>query len=397
MNNYDFEEEINLINNNKLNFMNDINSQSQNITKENFGPIENSNNHKVKEIKFIKLIMFSCFISLGFINHIGYYLILTSSQHFATKLGNESLIAFYPLALIFFNSFTRIMNSKYFINISYFIGTGESLGEVTILGYIATFKGNYVSGFNVGSAMAGLSGSFLSLLLKKYDINLKNVYLFLTLFAVLYLFIFMVTICGYKEKKNYHKHGQHYVTITEKNEYLTCKNVRLGISYANFHLTNLALTNFLQYTICYCFAERANKYEYINSKGTIFNKNQYEAFLLFYEFGVVISNSCLFLIKHIKNLEIFTYIQGINFILWFLEAIFGYISNQWICFIHLFFVGLCAGGSNVGLLNHLFETRYINQNYKELCLNICEYFMDWAILLSSITSLILDNTFLKEK
>ena len=440
MNNSDFEEEINLINNNKLNFMNDINSQSQNITKENFGPIENSNNHKVKEIKFIKLIMFSCFISLGFINHIGYYLILTSSQHFATKLGNESLIAFYPLALIFFNSFTRIMNSKYFINISYFIrviflslyfctgfismffildkmtnskntnlafwltmfpsiimGTGESLGEVTILGYIATFKGNYVSGFNVGSAMAGLSGSFLSLLLKKYDINLKNVYLFLTLFAVLYLFIFMVTICGYKEKKNYHKHGQHYVTITEKNEYLTCKNVRLGICYANFHLTNLALTNFLQYTICYCFAERANKYEYINSKGTIFNKNQYEAFLLFYEFGVVISNSCLFLIKHIKNLEIFTYIQGINFILWFLEAIFGYISNQWVCFIHLFFVGLCAGGSNVGLLNHLFETRYINQNYKELCLNICEYFMDWAILLSSITSLILDNTFLKEK
>ena len=244
MNNYDFEEEINLINNNKLNFMNDLNYHSQNIIKENFGPIENSNNHKVKEIKFIKLIMFSCFICLGFINHIGYYLILTSSQHFAIKLGNESLIAFYPLALIFFNSFTRIMNSKYFINISYFIrviflslyfctgfismffildkmanskntnlafwltmfpsiimGTGESLGEVTILGYIATFKGNYISGFNVGSAMAGLSGSFLSLLLKKYNINLKNVYLFLTLFAVLYLFIFMITICGYKEKK----------------------------------------------------------------------------------------------------------------------------------------------------------------------------------------------------
>jgi len=280
---------------------------------------------------------------------------------------------------------------------SIIMGTGESLGEVTILGYIATFKGNYVSGFNVGSAMAGLSGSFLSLLLKKYNINLKNVYLFLTLFAVLYLFIFMITICGYKEKKNYKKSGQHYVTITEMNESLNCKNVRLGISYANFHLTNLALTNFLQYTICYCFAERANKYGFINSKGTIFAKNQYEAFLLFYEFGVVISNSCLFLIKHIKNLEIFTYIQGINFILWFFEAIFGYISNQWICFIHLFFVGLCAGGSNVGLLNHLFETRYINQNYKELCLNICEYFMDWAILISSITSLILDNTFLREK
>ena len=280
---------------------------------------------------------------------------------------------------------------------SIIMGTGESLGEVTILGYISTFKGNYVSGFNVGSAMAGVSGSLLSLLMKRYNINLKNVYLFLTLFAVLYLFIFMITICGYKEKKNYYKKGENYVTITGKNEYLNCKNIKISINFATFHLTNLALTNFLQYTICYCFAERANKFEYINSKNTIFNSIQYEAFLLFYEIGVVISNSCLFLIKQINKLEIFTYLQGINFILWFFEAMFGFISNQWICFIHLFFVGICAGGSNVGLLNNLFESKYINQNYKELCLNICEYFMDWAILSSSIMSLIFDNTFLKAK
>ena len=276
------------------------------------------------------------------------------------------------------------------------MGTGESLGEVTILGYIATFKGNYVSGFNVGSSMAGLSGSFLSILIKKYNIDLKNLYLFLSLFSVLYLFIFMVTICGYKEKKNYKK-GGNYVTITGKNEPLNCKNVKLSIKLAKFHLTNLALTNFLQYTICYCFAERANKYNFINSKGTIFNSAQYETFLLIYELGVVISNSCLFLIKYINHLEIFTYLQGLNFILWFFESLFGYISNQYLCFIHLFFVGCCAGGSSVGILNNLFETRTILEDYKELCLNICEYFMDWAILISSITSLIFDNTFLKDK
>ena len=439
MTNLDFEEEINLINNNKIKYMNDEISQSPNIQKDNFGPIEATENIQVKEFKFIRLIMFSCFIFLGFINHIGYYLILTSSQQFASKLGNESLIALYPLALIFFNSFTRIMNSKYFINISYFIrviflslyfctgfismffilnkmadsknnntgfwltmipaiilGTGESLGEVTILGYIATFKGNYVSGFNVGSSLAGVSGSLLSLLIKKFDINLKNVYLFLTLFAVLYLFVFMITICGYKEKKNYKK-GANYVTITGKNEPLNCKNVKLGISFARFHLINLALTNFLQYTICYCFCERANKYDFIKSKNEKFKTAQYETFLLIYEIGVVLSNSCLFLIKYIKYLEIFTYLQVINFILWFFEALYGYISNQWICFIHLFFVGICAGGSSVGILDNLFETRYINPNYKELCLNICEYFMDWAILFSSIISLIFDNTFLKTK
>ena len=164
---------------------------------------------------------------------------------------------------------------------------------------------------------------------------------------------------------------------------------------AKFHLINLALTNFLQYTICYCFSERANKFNYIKSEGSIFHSAQYETFLLIYEFGVVISNSCLFIIKNLKHLEVFTYLQGINFILWFFEALFGYIKNQYICFFHLFFVGICAGGSSVGLLNNLFETKKISENYKELCLNICEYFMDWAILLSSITSLIFDNTFLK--
>ena len=119
MNISDFEEEIKLLNNNKFKFMNDEISQSSKI--ETIENNETKEKNKKKDFKFIKLIMFTCFTLLGFINHIGYYLILTSSQQFATNLGNESLIAFYPLALIFFNSFTRIMNSKYFINISYFI------------------------------------------------------------------------------------------------------------------------------------------------------------------------------------------------------------------------------------------------------------------------------------
>ena len=74
MTNLDFEEEINLINNNKIKYMNDEISQSPNIQKDNFGPIEATENIQVKEFKFIRLIMFSCFIFLGFINHIGYFL-----------------------------------------------------------------------------------------------------------------------------------------------------------------------------------------------------------------------------------------------------------------------------------------------------------------------------------
>jgi len=176
---------------------------------------------------------------------------------------------------------------------------------------------------------------------------------------------------------------------------LNCNNLKEGFKLSYKYIINLSLINFLQYTICYCFCERTNKYKFINSKGTIFESIQFEALLLFFELGIVTSNSFLFLIKHIKYLEIFTCLQILNFILWFFESLFGFISNQWICYIHLFYVGICGGGGNIGFLYNLFNSKKISQRFQELCLNLCEFFMDWGILLSSITSIIFDNTFMK--
>ena len=409
---------------------------------------KNHKNRWNKKNNMRRYLIFINFIFLGFINHIGFYLIITSSQQFATKLGNESLIACYPLALIVFSSITRLINSKYCINLSYYIriillsvqffigyisffsilhfkniirnnnksfwlsmiptimvGTGESFGEVTLLGYAGTFKGNYISGWNIGAALAGVCGTFLSLLFKKLNTNLQYVYLFLSPIAVLYLFIFMLTnLCGAKEKKNYNKkkfYKMHENKIKDvsneeiENKTLNIKNFIEGFKSANRYIINLALINFLQYTICYCFCERTNKYKFINSKGTIFEKAQYETLLLFFEFGIVISNSCLFIIKHIKYIEMFTYLQIINFIIWFIESIFGFVTNQWICYIHLLFVGICGGSGNIGFLYNMFNSKKISPRIQELCLNICEFFMDWGILISSILSIIFDNTFMK--
>ena len=402
-----------------------------------------------------KYFLFFNFIILGFFNHLGYYLIMTSSQQFATKLGNESLIACYPLALILFSSLTRLVNSKYCINVSYYIrvlilstqfcigyiafffilqiikirrnknmafwltmipttivGMGESFGEVTILGFVGTLKGNYISGWNIGAALAGVSGSFLSLLFKKLNTNLKYVYLFLTPISLLYIFIFIfINACGSKEKKiiskkNFHKiHEEKTVKVVKieddneisNNKILNIKNFIEGFKAAHKYILNLAFLNFFQYTICYCFCERANKNKFINSKGTAFEKIQYETLLFFYEFGVVFSNSCLFIIKHIKYLEIFTYLQIFNFTFWFFECLFGFISNQWICYFHLFFVGICGGGGNIGFLYQMFNTKRISHRIQQLCLNICEFFMDWGILISSIVSIIFDNTFMKTR
>ena len=426
---------------------NDIRQQ----TIEVFEPRKKEPKKKTKtKYRIIQYFIFLSFSFLGFINHLGYYLIITNSQQLATKLGNESLIACYPLALIMFSSLSRLINSKYFINISYYIrvivlafyfaigyislffildnkkinentnlafwftliptaivGTGESFGEVIILSYIGTFRGHYISGWNIGASLAGVSGSFISLLFKNLNSNLKYLYLMLSPICLLYLFIFIfVDCCGHTEKKSF-SHKKKYMKSIEKKiqnnnedenykkKVLNCSNFKDGIILAKKFIINLALINFFQYTICYCFCERTNKFKFINSKGTIFESAQYETILLFYQFGVVISNSSLFIIKHIKKVEIFTYFQAFNFFLWFLEALFGYISNQWICFIHLFFVGFCGGGENILLLNNMFNSKNISKQFQELCLNISEFFMDWGILLSSVFSIILDNTYLK--
>ena len=75
----------------------------------------------------------------------------------------------------------------------------------------------------------------------------------------------------------------------------------------------------------------------------------------------------------------------------------GIISNQWLCFSTLIFLGLCGGGVYVGCFYFILNDNKIPPEYKELCLNICTIFVDAGVLLSSITCVILDNTIMKNK
>ena len=63
-----------------------------------------------------KKIIYCCFAFIGLVNNLGYVLIITSAQQFASKLNDDTLIAFYPLALIVFNSISRFINSKILYN-----------------------------------------------------------------------------------------------------------------------------------------------------------------------------------------------------------------------------------------------------------------------------------------
>ena len=439
---------------------------------------ENKSNDPYSSRK--KLIYF-CFTFIGLANNVGYVLIITSAQQFASKVNDDTLIAFYPLALIIFNSLSRIINSKMCIRVTYFkralglsiyfcfgylllftiltiidnnegfnqklaffltlipaviMGTGLSFGETTFLGYIRTFPEDYVSGWSSGTGFAGVCGASLSLLFKliNEDFDLKYLYLIMSPITVLYFLSFYIT---YKIKKNIDdknnsaKEMIEYVeeeeneenkdieirknlpensdglleaennavraTDVSKNKKMSFKNFPLAFKYGKRYILNLFIVYFLEYTVCSGFSERANTFKYINSKNMFFEKAQYETFLLCYQIGVFISRSSLFIFKHLAFIELLNIFQFINFIFWFIEAEKGIISNQWICFSTLIFLGICGGGVYVVCLYYILNDNKIPLKYKELCLNIGTIFNDLGVLLSSIVCIILDNTIMKDK
>ena len=193
-----------------------------------------------------KIIIYLCFAFIGLVNNLGYTLIITGAQQFSSKVNDDTLIAFYPFALIAFNSVARFINSKYLITLSYFkrilglsiyffsgylflfiiltiidsyeefnqklaflltliptiiMGTGQSLGEATFLGYIRTFPEDYVSGWSAGTGLAGIIAAILSLAFKLLEghFDLKNLYIIISPVIILFFFAYFTT---YKIKKN---------------------------------------------------------------------------------------------------------------------------------------------------------------------------------------------------
>ena len=436
-----------------------------------------------------KKIIYCCFAFIGLVNNLGYVLIITSAQQFASKLNDDTLIAFYPLALILFNSISRFINSKYCITVSYFkraiglsiyfcfgylflfiiltiidsiddfnqklaffltlipaviMGTGQSFGEATFLGYIRTFPEDYVSGWSSGTGFAGVFGASLSLTFKLLDdkFELKNLYLIVSPVTILYFLSFYIT---FRIKRNIddkirlvnekgianeaeeeygeeveHKESENDAnneirnrkTLPErpsdllkdnrasdvsKNKKMSLENFPLVFKYGKRYILNMFIVYYLEYTVCSGLCERANHFEYIDSKDMFFEKGQYETFLLCYQIGVVISRSSLFIFKYLTFVELLNIFQLINFIFWFIEAEKGIISNQWICFATLIFLGICGGGVYVGCFYFILNDSNIPPEFKELCLNIGTIFNDSGVLLSSVTCVILDNTFMKEK
>ena len=75
------------------------------------------------------------------------------------------------------------------------MGTGQSLGEATFLGYIRTFPEDYVSGWSTGTGIAGILAAILSLTFKLIgdDFDLKNLYIIISPVTVIFFFAYYTT------------------------------------------------------------------------------------------------------------------------------------------------------------------------------------------------------------
>ena len=422
-----------------------------------------------------KYIFYILFLFIGLINNLGYVLILTGSQQLTNKFENKNLVALYLTSLILFSSFTRFINSKFCIKITYtkrlfglsmyffigyislfmilnsnnkdnnnnnkifltfipaiIMGTGTSFGESTMLGYIKNFPKDYLVGWGSGTGFAGFIGSFISLMCKLNDWELKYLYLFISPISIIYFILILITkrikdnldskfnnnkLNIYDSKhnsinsnsvnapiqiKNIENNNLNNIDVS-KNKNLTIINFLISFNQGKRFIINLALVYFFNIFIYAGIAERVsikkdkfnNNNNNPNEKNNYFHYALYEAFLFFYQIGVVISRSSLPIVKNINFIEIFVIIQIINTVFWLVEYYTFFIKNQYILFIHIIFVGIMSGSSYILCFYKIIKSEIIKPEYKELCLNISTMFNDFAILFSSIMIFIFDNTFMK--
>ena len=82
---------------------------------------------------------------------------------------------------------------------SFIMGTGYAFGESTVLGYLKSFPKDLVGGWSSGTGLSGLIWELLNLLVKLFDVELKNLYIGVSPICFLY-FVFFFIVDNLKKK-----------------------------------------------------------------------------------------------------------------------------------------------------------------------------------------------------
>lgn len=320
-------------------------------------------------------------------------------------------------------------------------GASSSFGESVTLGYMRLYPSSLVNAWSSGTGMAGVGGSALYLLYRSTELSLKQSFLVTVPWVAVYLTGFFVVLARAETSSGSSNGGgtggaiQAEGSLTsplvsskeaeadadadsKKSRESTFARVRRCFRFFRGPALNLVLVYFFEYSISSGFAakvltpaqdcrfnERAEcdattHCAWSDSDGacesTIFlRKNAFAIFSFCYQFGVLFSRSSLQLFQ-IRRIEVLTILQGINFVIWLLQAQFKFMG-LWALFPQMVFVGLLGGASYVNVFYILLHDHKIPERDREFCINLAAMSSTIGITLAACFILIVDTTFLSSK
>lgn len=376
------------------------------------------------------------FFILGTINNLAYVVVLSAAKTLAEH--NKNLFGLIPWANVFFGFVFRVINvflegvpfayrvlantlilsgglfglsmsgyiSFWFaLGCIVFVGGSSSFGESILLGFMKGYPAEVVGGWSSGTGMAGVAGSLLYLGFVALGMNNEEVFLSLIPFAVVYFATYALVLsppafktgASSSEGEALLSGGSslsavqaEYVDVKQESSLariLRCTKVVWWVSL------QLAAVYFFEYVASTGAADRAEKIgKKANNEWVA--RNAYAILAFCYQFGVLISRSSLYFIQ-LKRFEILTSLQGINFLLWLAQD-YWHFMNIWVQFGAMLYVGLLGGAAYVNVFYQLLNDESIQENDRELCVNIAAIAINVGITLSSVFTLIMDETIFKE-
>eukprot|EP00743_Colponemidia_sp_Colp-15_P006146 GILK01006606.1.p1 GENE.GILK01006606.1~~GILK01006606.1.p1 ORF type:complete len:460 (+),score=74.39 GILK01006606.1:123-1382(+) len=354
---------------------------------------------------------------VGVLNNCGYVLVNSAAQSIAKSFDKEDLIALIPWLNIAMGSTARSVNAFFLLKIShtsrilfiavlmllgylgvavatfvsfYFalaaillVGSASSFGESVNLGFLRAFPSELVGAWSSGTGMAGVLGSGLYLILSSANLQDSLIFFVASPFAVVYCSIYLYLYRSSKSnRKVYAEEEQRALrqsmTISMSNldpkTESTLTRVLRCEGYIWTRALQLSAVYFLEYVVSVAFADAVNPKV---DEGSFFRVHAYVILSFCYQLGVLLSRSSLKLVK-IQRVEVITSLQAVNFIFWFLLAIWKF-APLWVQFLLMVFVGLLGGASYVNTMYLIMNDRRIPEKDREFSLNLCALHIDFGI------------------
>lgn len=308
-----------------------------------------------------------------------------------------------------------------------FVGTASSFGESVALCYLKLFPSQLVGAWSSGTGFAGVGGTLIFAFFILPGINMTNqaIFAIVSPLVLIYLAIFFFVIkpmptadlqavaAGESEKEPLvqklpeasEKPAKDLPEVPPsespvdpskqaKPKIHPVRRFVRALKVVWFLAMNLILVYFFEYVACTGGSDRAQGGDW-KHHSSWFVRNCYVILNFCYQLGVVISRSSLSIVK-IKHVEVMTILQGINMVLWILQATFHWINGSpqiWILFIHMVYVGLLGGGAYVNIFYLALHKPDIPDEDRELGINIVALSNTIGITLSAVVIIIFDHTF----